>query len=165
LFALYSTFGFFVVSDLAILLAGGFVDNEPSSQGFGNFTVGAQGCVPLSFSPLFHSLNYLTVIDFFYQLKGLNLYNADEGVNTKLKRLKEMAIDSNAANVAKCDSVLSDLFSACDPDERGCTNPNVQSFDVSINQVCAAVNTPKKLLFEVVGDEFDGFIDKFIARE
>ena len=57
------------------------------------------------------------------------------------------------------------MFSACNPDDDTCTNPNIQSFAVTIDQVCAAVNTPKKLLFETIGDEFDGFADQFTERK
>jgi hypothetical protein len=37
---------------------------------------------------------------------------------------------------------------------------NQQSFQLTIDQVCEAVNTPVKLKFETVGDEFDGFAEE-----
>ena len=86
----------------------------------------------------------------------MNLYNADQGLSTKLANIKAKTSDP-----ATCDEVLGDLFSACNPDDETCTNPNVQSFAVTTEQVCAHVKTPKKLLFEAIGDEFDGFVDKF----
>ena len=115
-----------------MLVAGGFIDDNPSSNTYGNFTV---------------------------SVAKLNLYNADEGVSTKLANIKAKA-DSKSNNQTTCEEVLQDLFSACNPDDGTCTNPNVQSFAVTTEQVCAAVNTPKKLLFEAIGDEFDNFADK-----
>lgn len=123
-----------LLSDLAVLVAGGFIDDNPSSNTYGNFTV---------------------------SVAKLNLYNADDGVSTKLANIKAKALDSNSYNQTTCEEVLRDLFSACNPDDGTCTNPNVQSFAVTTEQVCAAVNTPKKLLFEAIGDEFDNFADKF----
>ena len=129
---------FLVLPDLAVLVAGGFIDANPSSNTYGSFTV---------------------------SVADLNLYNADQGVSTKLANLKAKTIDSSSASQATCDEVLQDLFSACNPDDDTCTNPNQQSFAVTTDQVCAAVNTPKKLLFEVIGDEFDNFADKFTECE
>jgi hypothetical protein len=37
---------------------------------------------------------------------------------------------------------------------------NQQSFQLTIDQVCEAVNTPIKLKFETIGDEFDGFAEE-----
>jgi len=122
------------ITDLAVLVAGGFIDNNPSSNTYGAFTV---------------------------PVAQLNLYNVDQGVSVKLANIKSKATASNSAIETKCDEVLNDLFSACNPDDSACTNPNVQSFAVTADQVCSAVNTPKKLLFEAVGDEFDNFADKF----
>ena len=120
--------------DLAVLVAGGFIDANPSSSTYGAFTV---------------------------PVEQLNLYNADEGLSTKLAGIKAKAVYSNIGDSTKCTEVLQELFSACNPNDSTCTNPNLQSFAVSTEQVCAAVNTPKKLLFEAIGDEFDGFNDKF----
>jgi hypothetical protein len=108
-----------------------FIETDPSSGNFGNFTAwnGA-----------------------------INLFDADEGVKDKLNRVKELA--SQTVTINNCKEVLSELFTACDPSEaKICTNPNTESFAVSTNQVCQAVNTPKKLKFESVGEEFDGFTD------
>lgn len=117
-----------------MLIAGGYLDSNPSSDTYGNFTI---------------SDNYL------------NLYDADDGVIDKLQYLKEKATDANAQNQDICKDVLQNLFSACNPDEETCTDPNSQSFALSAEDVCDAVNTRKKLLFEAIGDEFDGFANKF----
>jgi hypothetical protein len=109
-----------------------FIETDPSSDNFGNFTAwnGA-----------------------------INLFDADEGVKDKLNRVKQLAA-TQPVTINNCKAVLSELFTACDPSEaKMCTNPNTESFAVSTNQVCQAVNTPKKLKFESVGEEFDGFTD------
>ena len=105
--------------DLAVLVAGGFIDTNPSSNTYGAFTI---------------------------PVEQLNLYNADEGVSAKLADIKAKAVDNNIGNLTKCAEVLQELFSACNPNDSTCTNPNIQSFAVSTKQVCNAVNTPKKLL-------------------
>ena len=88
------------------------------------------------------------------------MYEAGKGIKANLKMLKELAVENNAGNIETCTEVLDSLSSACNPDVTTCTKPNTQSFAVSTEQVCAAVNTHTKLLFEVVGDEFDNFADK-----
>jgi len=74
--------------------------------------------------------------------------------------LKGLAVENNAGNSETCTKVLDSLSSACNPDVTTCTKLNTQSFAVSTEQVCAAVNTHTKPLFEVIGDEFDNFADK-----
>ena len=120
--------------DLAVLVAGGFIDTNPPSNTYGAFTV---------------------------SVEQLNLYNADEGVSAKLADIKAKAVDNSIGDLTICTEVLQELFSACNPNDSTCTNPNLQSFAVSTEQVCNAVNTPIKLLFEAIGDKFDGFVDKF----
>jgi hypothetical protein len=116
---------------LAVLIAGGFIETDPMSNNFGNFTVSSN---------------------------AMNLFDAEEGVKDKLKRIQGVA--RNGVTIDNCKAVLSDLFTACDGASSGiCTNPNIESFAVSTNQVCAVVNTATKLKFETVGDEFDGFVD------
>ncbi len=135
---MFPTCGCSLFSDLAVLVAGDFIDDNPSSNTYGDFTV---------------------------SVAQLNLYKADAGVSFKLSKLKEKATASNSAIKQKCNEVLQDLFSACNPDHSSCASPNEQSFAVTTEQVCAAVNTRKKLLFEAIGDEFDNFADKSTERK
>jgi hypothetical protein len=122
--------------DLAVLIAGGFIDTDPMSQNFGNFTVSSD---------------------------AINLFDAEEGVKDKLKRMQGVA--KNGVTIDNCKAVLSDLFTACDATKGICTNPNIESFAVSTYQVCSVVNTPTKLKFETVGNEFDGFVDEYAPGE
>ena len=73
-----------------------------------------------------------TPLPLFYV--DLNLYDADEGVNAKLANLKQTATPSNAMNQAMCNDVLQNLFSACNPDDTTCTDPNTQSFALSTGE-------------------------------
>ena len=121
------------IIDLGVLISDGFIDKDPSSKNFWNFTVSAE---------------------------KLNLYDADGGLGKKLADLKANATKSKTSDEKICIKVMEELFSACNPDVSTCSNPNGQSFAVSTDQVCDAVNTLPKLLFEAIGDEFDGFVDK-----
>ena len=118
-----------------MLIAGGFIDTQPGSQNFGNFTVSAA---------------------------SLSMFDADEGVSMKLARIKLAAQQENPTQ-EQCVQVLEELFTACDKDT--CSNPNIETFQLSTEQVCAAVKTPTKLLFETIGDEFDGNVDESADRE
>lgn len=123
--------------DLAVLIAGGFIDTDPSSENFGNITVSAE---------------------------SLSLFDAEEGVKDKLDRIQKEAVDHT--DLDQCKGVLSELFTACDPSsEATCSNPNIESFQVSTEHVCDVVDTPKKLKFETIGDEFDGFVDESTSGE
>jgi hypothetical protein len=121
---------------LSVLIAGGYIETDPMSNNFGNFTVSAD---------------------------AINLFDAEEGVKDKLKRIQDVA--KTDVTMGNCKAVLSDLFTACDSSKGICTDPNIESFAVSTNQVCQVVNTPIKLKFETVGDEFDRFVDDSLPGE
>ena len=90
----------------------------------------------------------------------MNFFDADDGVRTKLNSIKNLVDTGNFTDEGTCVEVLEQIFTACDPDEPECTTPNTASFQVSVDAVCDAVNTPTKLLFEAIGEEFDKFVDK-----
>lgn len=121
----------YLLIDLAVLVAGGFVDSNPSSASYGNFTVGVQSKPENVFFSEFPAL-FLTQSARF--VTGLNLYDADEGIKAKLANLKQTATPSNAKNQAMCNDVLQNLFSACNPDDTTCTDPNTQSFALSTGE-------------------------------
>jgi hypothetical protein len=116
--------------DLAVMIAGGYIDNEPGSNNYGNFSV---------------------------WVDSLSLFDAEEGVKEKLNRIKAAA---QTGSLGQCKPVLSQLFSACDPSKTTCSDPNVESYEVSVDHVCDSVQSSKKLLVETIGDEFDGFTDE-----
>jgi hypothetical protein len=122
--------------DLAVMIAGGYIDNESGSNNYGNFSV---------------------------WVDSLSLFDAEEGVKDKLTRIKAAA--QNSGDLGQCKAVLSQLFSACDPSKTTCSDPNVESYEVSVDHVCDSVQSSKKLLVETIGDEFDGFTDESVKGQ
>ena len=118
--------------DLAVLTAGGFIDTRPESDKFGNFTVPP---------------------------KKLDLFDTDQGIGETLKHVKNLAKWKSDTTREQCNTVLEEFHTACDPNEESCSSANQQSFPVTTKKVCDAVNTPTKLLFEVIGDDFDNLVD------
>ena len=92
--------------------------------------------------------------NFTVNIADLDLFDVDSRITETIHRIRSLTSDSS-----NCGKVLDEFHSACDPSEESCSNPNDQSFQLSVDQVCDGVNTPTKLLFEVLGDEFDGFDD------
>lgn len=70
-------------------------------------------------------------------------------------------VDGSSSNdEAKCNEVLSYFHTSCDPNEESCSKANQQAFQVTIDQVCEAVDTPIKLKFKVIGEStFCGFLE------
>jgi uncharacterized protein YukE len=115
------------------LTAGGFIDKTPGSENFGGFSVA---------------------------VSDLDLFDADGGLRSKLQDLRNKVASSSSDNPDQCNAVLSQFHTACDPLQESCSQANQQSFQVTVDQVCAAVNTPTKLKFDAIGDEFDRFADE-----
>lgn len=93
------------------------------------------------------------------------MFEGDSDIQGKLKKLQDLAIPENKADQAKCNEVLNGIFTACDPNSgETCSNPNTQSYQMNVAQVCDAVNTRTKLLFEAVGNVYDGFKEKSSTR-
>jgi hypothetical protein len=80
-------------------------------------------------------------------------------------RLKEVKIGTHNKPKNQCEAVLEYFHSSCDPSKNSCSNANQQSFQVTVNQVCAAVNSKIKLKFASMGDEFDNFADTSSQRK
>ena len=94
--------------DLAVLIAGGYLVTDAESPSFGNFTIPG---------------------------KNLNLFDADDGVSDKLKRVKGLARANNPSDENVCLGVLQEFYSACNPTESTCTITNQQTFQVTKEQV------------------------------
>ncbi len=122
--------------DLAVLIAGGYVDTNLGSATHGEFRI---------------------------QPSELNLFQFDVGIRQKLADVKTLV--SSSSNSQQCGEVLEQFYSACDTTKDSCSNANQQTFQVTVDQVCDAVNTRTKLKFEAIGDEYDGFVDKTGDRE
>lgn len=89
--------------------------------------------------------------DFAKLEEGLNLFDADFNIVQKISRIRDLALKND------CTNLLPELHSACDPLQQSCSGKNSHSFQLSIDDVCNAVNTPTKLLFSSISDEMDGY--------
>ena len=82
---------------------------------------------------------------------NINLFDAHFDILGKIGRIREYAAD-----LSNCGKLLSELHSPCNPLENSCSDPNKQSFQLSIDDVCDAVNTPVKLLLSSISEKMDG---------
>ena len=121
-----------------MLTAGGFIDTNTGSSTYGEFSI---------------------------NVKKLNLFALDQGIRQKLADVKALVAASSSSNSQQCGQILERFYSACDPMKESCSNANQQTFQVTIDQVCDAVNSRTKLKFETIGDEFDNFADKIGNRK
>ena len=118
------------IYDLMYLNTKGYIDTDPDSQTFANLTI---------------------------NVTDLNFFASDETCK-KLSYVHERAKPEKSGNENTCLSVLQELLYICDPLKESCTSPNIKTFQVSVEQVCASRNTREKL-FEVIGDAYNGFVD------
>jgi hypothetical protein len=85
---------------------------------------------------------------------AVNLYDADFNIVQRIDRIRTHASSKD------CSPLLAELHTACDPsNDSSCSDPNDRSFQLSIEDVCDAVNNPTKLLFTSISDELDGYWD------
>ena len=89
----------------------------------------------------------------------------EKDIRDKFSRVQLLVDTANRTNQAACTEVLREFHSACDPLESSCAQANQQSFQVTTEQVCDAVNTKVKLKFEAIADEFDSVVDGTSQRE
>jgi hypothetical protein len=97
--------------------------------------------------------------DFTVSVGDLKLFDLEQDMRTRLQEVKNL-IDAHNKPDNQCEAVLRYFHSSCDPSKTSCSNANQQSFQVTIGQVCDAVNSKTKLKFASMGDEFDNFADK-----
>ena len=87
-------------------------------------------------------------------LSNINLFDAvEDGFASHIQRIKELARENVTTN--RCYEVLQEFRSACNPDEDSCDEPNSQTFQLSTEQVCSAVNSRTKLDVTATGNLFD----------
>ena len=113
------------------LTAGGYIDTSTGSKTHGEFNIPSE---------------------------QIDLFNFDDDLGTTLKNVKDKIKGSGSDTPGLCNEVLSFFHSACDPKEDSCSKANQQSFQVTIDEVCKAVNTKTKLKFKSMAEEFDGFV-------
>jgi hypothetical protein len=110
------------------------------------------------------SLGSSTYGDFTISVGDLKLFNLEQDMKTRLEEVKNL-ISTHNNPYNQCEAVLKYFHSSCDPSKNSCSNANQQSFQVTVDQVCAAVNSKTKLKFASMGDEFDNFADTSSQRK
>lgn len=85
-------------------------------------------------------------------IADVNLYDADFNITQRIKSIRTHASSRD------CSLLLPELHTACDPsNDSSCSDPNDRSFQLSIEDVCDAVNNPTKLLLTSISGELDGY--------
>jgi len=123
--------------DLATLTAGGFIDTNKQSKTHGEFRV---------------------------PINELRLFDTGIDIRRKLQYVKNLTADGNAITHESCANVLEEFHASCNPNEDSCSQANQQSFQVTTEQVCNAVNNSTKLKFSAIGAGFDRFDDESSHR-
>ena len=73
-------------------------------------------------------------------------------MNDKMKSIKQLANDAQMTEDT-CNNLLGEFHSACVKDS--CSDPNEHLSQLSVDDVCAAVDTKSKLKIEPMGKYFD----------
>ena len=81
----------------------------------------------------------------------LNLFDADFNIIQRITSIR------NLASTKDCSRLLPEFHSACNPAHESCSGPNSHSYHLSVDKVCDAINTHKKLLLGLISDELDGY--------
>ena len=89
-------------------------------------------------------------------MTDIEMFDVRNQMGAKMDRIKSLAsqADANMSQESdKCTELLSELHTACG--EESCADPNMDSFQLSVDRVCAAVNTQTKLKVETIGNFYD----------
>ena len=116
--------------DFAVLYSSGYIQTDPTQENYGNFTSDFNA----------------------FDLGGGGLYKKFLGIQSMLGNSIDPGDDS------KCREVLENLYSACKIDDDGsqtCTSPNDQTYQLTVESVCDAVDTDIKLLAEAIYEKFE----------
>lgn len=104
----------------------------------------------------------VTSDDFGHLTGDVNLFTDTDGfVPQKVNRIKSLAKSMNdTEDYSRCDELLEEFHTACDPQAPSCPANNTQSFQLNIEQVRASVKTAEKMIFTNMtlfdGPLFDG---------
>jgi len=105
------------------------VDKDPNSEGFATFGGNS--------------------------LSNINLFDAvDDGLSSHIKDIQDLAKEDQV-NTDNCYAVLEKFRSACNPEVDFCDGPNHQTFQLSTEQVCGAVDSRTKLDVTATANLFD----------
>ena len=87
-------------------------------------------------------------------MTDIKVFDARDQLAEKMERIQSLAAAA-ADNMSKdtCKNLLQELHTSCQADS--CTDPNPESFQLSVDQVCDAVDTRTKIKVETLGELFD----------
>lgn len=86
---------------------------------------------------------------------SLKLFDAEASLTKKIVKIKELAAASQSTDTDECKELLEEFHTACDVDT--CSNANDESFQMTVDDVCDAVNSPDLFDMEVIAEVFDDF--------
>lgn len=108
--------------DLAVSLTKGYIHTNPSNMSkFGTFTV---------------------------KETDIDLFNASGGIYERYDNIHSVL--SSSTNVEKCQDIIENFVSACPTSDKSCSAANTQTYEMTTDEVCAAVNTGIKLNFKEI---------------
>ena len=117
--------------DLSVLFANGYIETDLGSSKYGGLTA------------------------------DLSLFNVGENAYATFNSILAMARDINDSQSPTreaCDNLLEQFHQSCDPvSNETCSGANVQTFQLSVDEVCENVHSPTKLFAEAIGGAFDGY--------
>lgn len=87
-------------------------------------------------------------------MSNIDMFDVRNQLPEKMQSIKDKAdeADQNMSETS-CIALLSELHTACG--EESCTDPNMDSFQLSVDQVGSSVNTHTKLKVEAIGEFYD----------
>ncbi|KAL7553929.1 hypothetical protein ACHAWF_017286 [Thalassiosira exigua] len=118
--------------DLSLLFSNGYIEEDTSSSSFAEFTVSDD---------------------------DLRLFNVGDDAFSTFETIMNTSKTIDATSSSEtCTKFLEQFHQSCDPlSGSTCSTENVQSFQLSVNEVCDATYSPTKLLFSAIGNKFDGY--------
>ena len=91
--------------------------------------------------------------DFTVETDELKLFDVDDELPVKISRIKALADEDTSS----CNALLEEFHTSCPHDQQTCSTANIESFQLTIEQVCDAVNTPTLLKVDQIAEAYDGF--------
>ena len=104
-----------------------------------------------------YSFSNTTLYLCYTVIGDVNLFTDTDGfVPEKVNRMKSLAKSMNSTeDYSRCDELLEEFHTVCDPQANSCPANNTQSFQLNIEEVHASVNAREKLVFPNI-TLFDG---------
>ena len=108
---------------------------------------------PFDFAVLFAGSGFIDE-DGELRIEEIQLFDADNQLPAKIARIQDLAKNGDS----NCDDLLEEFHSSCSPTRQTCSSANEESFHLTVEQICDAVNTPTRLKIEEIANTYDGFL-------